>query len=96
MKNIIDLTKRIYVKNIQNKIKYYKATQKDCKKKKKPRCKNSEHVGTCSPLLLCFIFFLVFPSNFIVINSIFNLFEIDPFLNKNIEHTKMRDFPNNN
>ena len=34
MKNIIDLTKRIYVKNIQNKIKYYKATQKDCKKKK--------------------------------------------------------------
>ena len=35
MKNIIDLTKRIYVKNIQNKIKYYKATQKDCKKKKK-------------------------------------------------------------
>ena len=97
MKNIIDLTKRIFVKNIENRIKYYKATQKDCKKKnkKKTRCKNSEHVGTCSPFLLRFIFFLVFPSNFIVINSIFNLFEIDPFLNKNIEHRKMRDFPNN-
>ena len=37
MKNIIDLTKRIYVKNIQNKIKYYKATQNDCKKKTKKK-----------------------------------------------------------
>ena len=35
MKNIIDLTKRIFVKNIENRIKYYKATQKDCKKKQK-------------------------------------------------------------
>ena len=41
MKNIIDLKKRIYVKNIENKIKYYKATQKDCKKKKKKKKKNS-------------------------------------------------------
>ena len=76
-----------------NTIKLLRRTAK--KKKKKTRCKNIEHVGTCSPFLLRFIFFLVFPSNFIVINSIFNLFEIDPFLNKNIEHRKMRDFPNN-
>ena len=76
-----------------NTIKQLRRTEK--KNKKKTRCKNSEHVGTCSPFLLRFIFFLVFPSNFIVINSIFNLFEIDPLLNKNIEHRKMRDFPNN-
>lgn len=76
-----------------NTIKLLRRTAK--KNKKKTRCKNSEHVGTCSPFLLRFIFFLVFPSNFIVINSIFNLFEIDPLLNKNIEHRKMRDFPNN-
>lgn len=37
MKNIIDLTKRIFVKNIENRIKYYKATQKDCKKKTKKK-----------------------------------------------------------
>ena len=77
-----------------NTIKLLRRTAKK-KKKKKTRCKNIEHVGTCSPFLLRFIFFLVFPSNFIVINSIFNLFEIDPLLNKNIEHRKMRDFPNN-